>query len=173
MSSIKSQLSNKGDSKLSNLGKIGSKQSLTGNASSSGSLNKADKPAPKTKLAGLGGLGGAKKKMGGGLFSKLKNKKGGGAGKKKSNWFRIQNNNIKGGMIAEDKLKIPLTHLSEDYINFDLDENVEDDYLEDEDDNTYHKSESTMTNRSKKNHMDGDSEDEEDNFENNNLLKLQ
>ena len=148
---------------------------------------------PKTKLGGLafmkkgskanvesteGGskmsiaskASGLKKKFGGGLLGKFKSKATGG--KKKGNWFqKLKGRNINGA-IVEDKLKIPLTHLSPDFLDFDLDENVEDDFLEDEDDNTYHRSESTFTN-SENNGKEHDKSDEEENIilqKNQNLL---
>ena len=153
---------------------IGSKQSdLSSNISNvAAGGSKVESAKTPTSLAGLKNVG----KFGGGLFGKLK-KKAVGSKKGKSNWFsKLKNKNINGGVMQEETLKIPLTHLGADYINFDLDENLEDEFLEDEDDNTYHRSESTNSfgsNREKHHQADKTDNGEDefgDNFENKALL---
>lgn len=100
----------------------------------------SNKSATETKPSTKLGLILSKKSVGGELNTSKENGN--------VNWFsKLKNKSQKyGGLMSEEKLEVGLTSISQDYLNYDLDENLEDEFLEDEDDNTYHKSESTKTN---------------------------
>ena len=90
--------------------------------------------------------------MSGGLFARLKNKNAQPTAKEpeeKGNWFsKLKGKNMNGGVVTNEVLKVPLTHLSPDYLSFDMGENIEDELLEDEEENTYHKSDTDKTGKS-------------------------
>ena len=72
------------------------------------------------------------------------------------------------GFALEESLTIPLTQISDDYLQFDIEETAEDEFLENEDNNTYHKSDSNQSHRGNKreNRMnDQDSLEAKDNHE--------
>jgi len=75
---------------------------------------------------------------------------------------------VNSGFALEESLTIPLTQISDDYLQFDIEETAEDEFLENEDNNTYHESDSNQSHRGNKreNRMnDQDSLEIKDNHE--------